>query len=352
MPATICEPPSTAAPGTARSWCAVAGFLLLSTLPAAAGSMESVSLYEQYKALSNDPKYKWAGAITVRSITGQEATASCVAVAPTIAIGAGHFTPGVTSSTIVKSITFGQNYKTGEGLVMEADRWERFQGYVVGDASTTDLGVYYLTQPIPGFTPVTFVTETPPLGTILTMVDYGNYGDTTTGELPSLGDRLAGRAVVSDYGLAAIAGYPLSKYGIVNFQSNSGAPTFSLRTQGLQFSSGSPWFDANGRLAFLTIALINGQMTRYTICLRLNLPEVQAWLQPKIAASWEALSPELTPAITAGQFRVTWDAAATGWTLHASDTLGSWTPLGPALTGPGFHEEPLATRRFFRLQRP
>ena len=351
MPAAICQPPSTAASGTTRSWCAVAGFLLLSTLPAAAGSMESVALYDQYKALSNDPKYKWAGAATMWRPDLGEVTASCVAVAPNVVIGAGHFTPGPTAVSRMTTVTFGPNYKTGERLVMEVDRWEQFPGYVFGDRNTTDLGVYYLKQPIPGFTPVTFVPESPALGTILTMVDYGNYGDTTTGEMPSIGDRLAGRAIVSnDY--LGVSGYSPSKYAAINFADSVVHQGFSLRCQALNYSSGAPWFDRDGHLAYISIAKPNGILSLFTICLRLNLPEVQAWLQPKIAASWEALSPELTPAITAGQFRVTWDAAATGWTLHASDTLGSWTPLGPALTGPGFYEEPLATRRFFRLQRP
>ena len=39
----------------------------------------------------------------------------------------------------------------------------------------------------------------------------------------------------------------------------------------------------------------------YTICLRLNLPEVQAWLQPEIADLCAALSPpELPSAQTPG----------------------------------------------------
>ena len=92
------------------------------TAPAIAGSMESVALYDQYKALSNDPRYRWAGAATMRRPDIGEVTASCVAVAPTVVIGAGHFTPGPTAVSIMTTVTFGTNYKTGERLVMEVAR--------------------------------------------------------------------------------------------------------------------------------------------------------------------------------------------------------------------------------------
>ena len=332
----------------------VAVAALLPTATATAGSMESVALYDQYKALSNDPRYKWAGAVTMNHWNGNTYTASCVAVAPTLVIGAGHFTPGPTSTSVITTVIFGPNYKTGARLVMEVERWEQFPGYVFGDKTTADLGMYHLKQPIPGFAPVAFVPDTPALGTVLTMVDYGNYGDTTTGELPSLGDRLAGRAQLNAYpGGPDLAAYPLTKYAPLYFHRKTGQ-SYLLPTQGLPYSSGSPWFDESGKLAFITIAGINGTIDHFTISLRLSLPEVQAWLQPKIAASWAAHPPQLSMTMVPGAARLTWDGAATGWRLQATRDFTGWTDPGSLLTGPGNYEDPLADppRRFYRLGRP
>ena len=332
-----------------------AAAVLLAPAVAFAGSMESVSLYGQYKALSNNPHYRWAGAATMRRPDIGEVTASCVAVAPTMVIGAGHFTPGPTAVSVMTAVTFGASYKTGERLVMEVARWEQFPGYIFGDKTTTDLGIYYLKQPIPGFTPVTLVPESPPLGTVLTMVDYGNYGDTTTGELPTLGDRLAGKAQLRAYsGGPDLGGYPLTEYAPLYFHPISGS-NYRLRTQGLQYSSGSPWFDENGRLAFISIAIINGQMDRYTVSLRLSLPEIQAWLQPKIAASWAAVTPQLSMTTGPGAMRLTWDAAATGYRLQTSESLSGWTNFGELLTGPGTLDDLITAarpNRFYRLATP
>ena len=116
--------------------------------------MESVALYDQHKALSSGPHYKWAGAATMKHWNGNTYIASCVAVAPTVVISAGHLTPSPTRTLVITTITFGANYKTGDCLVMEVGRWEQFPSYIFGDKTTTELGIHYLKQPIPGFTPV------------------------------------------------------------------------------------------------------------------------------------------------------------------------------------------------------
>ena len=248
------------------------------------------------------------------------------------------------------TVTFGPNYKTGERLGMEVDRWEQFPGYIYGNKSATDRGIYYLKQPIPGFTPVIFVPESPLVGSVLTMVDYGNFGDTTTGELPSLGDRLAAKAGISTNNIEPL-GYRLAKFAPIAFHNCSCA----MRTQALNFSLGSPWFDESGQLAFISIALIIGQMDRYTISLRLSTPAIQAWLQPKIAASWAALTPQLSITGLQGAMRLPWDAAATGYRLQNSETLSGWTFFGSVLTGPGTLNDPITAdrpRRYYRPAKP
>ena len=84
-----------------------------------------------------------------------------------------------TSTTVLTTVTFGANYKMGERLVMEIDRWERFPGYTLGDYNSIDLGVYCLKKPIPNFSRVTFVDA--PFGINPIQVDFGNYGDTISG---------------------------------------------------------------------------------------------------------------------------------------------------------------------------
>ena len=95
-------------------------------------------------------------------------------------------------------------------------------------------------------------------------------------------------------------------------------------------------------------------MNSLTVALRLNTPEVQAWLQPKIAASWAAHPPQLSMTMLPGAARLTWDGAATGWRLQATRDFTGWTDPGSLLTGPGNYEDPLADppRRFYRLGRP
>ena len=178
----------------------------LPTPEAHAGAMKSVALYEEYKALSANPMYQWAGAVTARKITGEEPSASCVAVAPTVVAGAGHFTPGPTSTSIITTVTFGANCRTGQRIVMEVDHWERYPGYVSGNPNTIDLGVYYLKAPIPGFKPVTFADAN--LDDLLTLTDYGNYGDEayTQDHLPvTQQDEALGHAVRAVYMYSGIA---------------------------------------------------------------------------------------------------------------------------------------------------
>ena len=76
-----------------------------------------------------------------------------------------------------------------------------------------------------------------------------------------------------------------------------------LNYRGLQFSSGSPQFifDASSpnhnKLALMTVAGTSGPLDGigYTVGLRLNHPEVQAFLQPLITDSWNRYYATFTP---------------------------------------------------------
>jgi len=321
---------------------------------AVAGTMESIAMYAQYKALAQDPKYLWAGAVTGRrGTTGEIVTASCVAIAPTVVLGAGHVTPGPTSLSVVQTVTFGPNYKSGDKLVMDVIGWEQFPGYSYTDKSTPDLGVYYLKKPIPNFTPIQFGDSQ--IGDIHTQVDFGNYGDTTVGELPSLGDKLAGNAQHIYYSLPSIVVYPVTKYSPLSFNGDG----VTQRTQGLEYSSGSPWFSADGKVTHLSVARINGMMDNFTICLKLNTEEVQNWLQPKIQASWAAMPGTYQDAplleisrVPAGGFQLSWGDEATGFVLERSSDFTAWEGVGPVRFGAGNHVDAgEANRRFFRMRK-
>lgn len=331
----------------------------LPTPHAAAGSQDSVANIENYKALAARPEYKWAGAVTMRIPAGTLYTASCVAVAPTVVIGAGHFTPGPTAASVMTTVIFGSNYKSGGRLIMEVDHWERIPGYIYGDTSTTDLGVYYLKAPIPNFTAVSF--DDAPLGAVAVQVDYGDFGDTSTGEFPSLGFKLAGRSIVSET-FRNVSGFPANKYVLLNFKGTGSTEP----TQGLQFSSGSGWF-LNGKLVSLTIAGPNGVLDGFTAALRLNTPEVQTFLQPKIQASWAAqpatyyARPKLELAREGNGVKVSWTEQASGCILEKSTDLAVWSavltdaasPTNTVLFGAGsvtFTDQ--APRRYFRLRVP
>lgn len=320
---------------------------------AVAGTMESIAMYAQYKALAQDPKYLWAGAVTARrGTTGEIVTASCVAIAPTLVLGAGHFTPGPTSLSVVQTVTFGPNYKSGDRLVMDVIGWEQFPGYSSTDKNSTDLGVYYLKKPIPNFTPIQFGDSQ--IGDIHTQVDFGNYGDTTVGELPSLGDKLAGNAQHGSLTEGVIS-YPSGKYSPLYYSGDG----FSQRTQGLQYSSGSPWFSAGGKVTHLTIAGINGQMALFTISLKLNTAEIQNWLQPKIQASWAAMPETYHDAplleisrVPAGGVQLSWGDEATGFVLERSGDFTAWEGVGPVRFGAGNHVDAgESNRRFFRMRK-
>ena len=304
---------------------AAAIFSNLSLQPqvAEAGSQGNIANIENYKALGADPQFKWAGAVTAyRASDGNVVTASCVAVAPTVVVGAGHFTPGPTSLSKVHTVTFGANYKLGPRLTLEVDRWERFPGYITGNTNTTDLGVYYLKEAIPNFTPVNFGDI--PLGAIAVQVDYGNRGDLNTGELPSLGDKLGGRGRASE-AYRSSSTYPELKYALLNFDGTGSAEP----TQALQFSSGAGWF-YNGKIVGISIAAPLGQLDSVTTVLRLNTDEVQSFLQPRIQASWAALPASYFEAPGIGidkaenRVTLTWSAKASGCILEISLDLKNW----------------------------
>jgi len=331
----------------------------LPTPHAAAGSQDSVANIENYKALAARPEYKWAGAMTVQFPDASLHTSSCVAVAPTVVIGAGHTTPGPTSVSIVKTVTFGANYNSGARLIMDVDHWEIIPSYEFGNPNTTDLAVLYLRDPIPNFTAVSFGDA--PLGSVAVQVDYGDFGDTSTGELPSLGFRLAGRAIVSEAYRPA-SSYPASKYFLLNFQGTGSTEP----TQGLFTSSGAGWkFD--GKIVAISTAKFNGTIDVTTVALRLNTPEVQNFLQPKIQASWAAqpatyyARPKLELAREGNGVKVSWTEQASGCILEKSTDLAVWnavltdaaSPTNTVLFGAGsvtFTDQ--APRRYFRLRVP
>jgi hypothetical protein len=275
-------------------------------------------------------------------------------------MGAGHFTPGQTSASIVKTVTFGANYKSGPRLIMEVDHWERIPGYIPGNTSTTDLGLYYLKEPIPNFKAVSFGDV--PMGSVPVQVDFGNCGDTFTGEIPSLGDKLAGRAIVSELFRPA-SSYPANKYMLLNFDgTNSTEPT-----QGLQFSSGAAWY-YNGDIVAITIAGPNNTLDSYTTALKINTAEIQAYLQPKIQASWDALPaeyyepPALEIAKVENGMKVSWTNKASGCILEKSGDLVNWQPITSATGSSGINNFIFGSnsftftenvpKQFFRLLAP
>ncbi|MBK8267841.1 MAG: hypothetical protein IPK83_05865 [Planctomycetes bacterium] len=112
-----------------------------------------------------------------------------------------------------------------------------------------------MAEPIPGFTePVKFNSTS--IGQILTMVDRGNFGDPSTGEQLSVGDAMAGyapRIPASD----VISSYPDGLYDFMNFNGIQSVG-IALNVQGLNFSSGAPWYNATGELTHLSVAATNG----------------------------------------------------------------------------------------------
>lgn len=252
----------------------------LTTQSADAAAMRSLDFYGDHKALAMDPMYKWAGA--VKRIGSNGTTyASAVMIAPDLYINAGHFTP-INGSLVARhvEIVFGSNYNTStERYSVKAT--QRFPGYVFGDPSTIDLGIGWTNEFVAGFdAPTTFATTV--LGERLTQVDYGNIGDPTTGEMPSLGDKMAGYAPRTGNFFSS---YPDSRYDFMNFNQGVASET-PLNVKGLNGSSGSPWYNASGDLTHLTVAGTLGSEFGNTVGLELTNPEVQAVLQPLIIDSW------------------------------------------------------------------
>ncbi len=258
------------------------------TLPAAdaeAGLMANVGNYPLHQLLANDPMYKMSVAVGRVGSLG-ESYASGVMIAPDVYINAGHYTP-INGSTVAfhTEIVFGDNYNTSTERYTVRET-QRFPGYVFGDTGTIDLGVGWTNEFIAGITSPSdfpgFVSgKVVPEDTRLTMVDYGNYGDATTGELPSLGDRLAGRASKWDESFAYSPTYYYSTF----FDGSTALDILDYR--GIDFSSGAGWWTESGYLAGLHIASsihLVGSAT--SIVLDLTHLDIQSWLQPIIQDSW------------------------------------------------------------------
>ena len=269
----------------ATSALAVTAGLSALTVPNArseGGEIVSMSRYNDHLALAQN--YPWAAAVTrVDHWDNSPSTtmvASVVAIAPNVILTAGHFTPRDNSTVAqITEVTFGSNYNTSTDKY-EVARTMRFPSYVFGDTNTIDLGIIWTKELIKGFdTPVKFASAN--VGDVLTMVDYGNYGDVTTGELPSLGDKMAGYAPVVNNSTGE---YPSSLYAALYFTSSgSNGP---LNISGKPFSSGSPWYET-GDLAALTIAGTNSFGGGYTRALRLDNPDIQTFLNPIVSDSWD-----------------------------------------------------------------
>lgn len=251
------------------------------TLPKAEGAvLTSMSQYDNSKALSANPMYKWSAAVKRTDVELGSAYASAVMIAPDLFITAGHVTPR--NGSLVASLTeivLGANYNTS------TDRYgvshtERYPGYIFGNTTTIDLGVGWTTGFVNGFDlPTTFASFSNV--NTLTVAEYGNYGDLTTGELSSIGDRLAGNARIS----TASGSYPPGTYFTTRFDGPGSADPLNVGLT--NFGSGSPWWTEDGYLSGMSIASSNGIFNGgYTVALNLTDPTVQAYLQPLIDDSW------------------------------------------------------------------
>lgn len=250
---------------------------------AEASELTNMSQYDNSLNLAKNPMYQWSAAVHRTGSTGTS-YASGVLIAPDVYLNAGHFTP-INGSLVARhtEIVFGANYITSTERY-SVRHTERYPGYEFGNPNTIDLGIGYLNSFVDGFATlgnrVTFAAASPN-GERLTLVDYGNYGDLNTGELPSLGDRMGGVARTASGGNGV---YPQDRYlsNIFNYSE-------PLNVSGMNFSSGAPWYNASGDIVGITTAGTIGTGPGFTTSVRLFTPEVQAYLQPIIEASWQRL---------------------------------------------------------------
>jgi hypothetical protein len=285
-----------------------------------------MSQYENSQALSTNLMYRWSAAVRRTDAANGTTYASAVLIAPDLFITAGHVTPRNGSLTAtLHEIVFGPNYHTSTDRHTVA-RTERYPGYVFGDTSTIDLGVGWTSGFVDGFTSSITFPSSVSQGTVLTVAEYGNFGDITTGEFASTGDRLAGRAQA--YG-AHGTNYTSAYYFATDFDRASADP---LNVNTLNGSSGSPWWTSSGQLAGMTVAGTKTFNTGYSIALDLTNPTVQAYLQPLIADSWArynasiAQRPTLTCAatLTASQLTFSNLIPAHEYRVMRSPTLITW----------------------------
>ena len=316
--------------------------LALSSFSVTQGSeLANVSLYyEASKALSTNSMYRWAAAVQRTDSANGTTYASAVMIAPDVFITAGHVTPRDNSLTAsLNEVVFGANYNTSTDRYA-VDHTQRYPGYIFGNTSTIDLGVGWTTSFVSGFnTPTTFASAS--LGQSHTMVDYGNFGDPFIGEQLSIGDRMAGYATMENTPGSA---YPASFYNSFGFSPNT-AIYGPLNVKGLNFSSGSPWYSANGDLSGLAIAGTLSLNGAYTTVLDLTIPEVQNYLQPIIQDSWNRYYagiavPKILSLLREGaDVRLVWQGkGGSNYVVQAASTLGgtnTFTDLATPLTLPG-----------------
>jgi len=247
---------------------------------AEASELTNISQYNNSLNLANNPMYRWSAAVH-RTGSAGTSYASGVLIAPDVYLNAGHFTP-INGSLVARhtEIVFGANYNTSTERY-SVNRTVRYPGYEFGNPNTIDLGIGYLNRFVDGFatlgTRVTFAAASLNDERLM-LVDYGNYGDLNTGELPSLGDRMGGFA--RTFNLQSSV-YPQDRYLSTIF--NYSEP---LNVSGMNYSSGAPWYNANGDIVGITTAGSIGTGPGFTTSVRLFTPEIQAYLQPIIQDSW------------------------------------------------------------------
>jgi hypothetical protein len=342
------------ASGRAGGILCVAALLCSAAPRAEAGALTSMSQYENSKALSANPIYRWSAAVKRTDSSGTN-YASAVLIAPDLYITAGHVTPRNGSLTArINEIVFGTNYNTSTERY-SVERTERFPGYVFGNASTIDLGVGWTTEFVSGFNS-RLVFASAVSGTILTVAEYGNYGDSTTGELESIGDRLGGRAPIYNTNTSE---YPSNRYFFAAFDGPSSSDPLNINC--LSGASGSPWWSDDGRIVGISIASDENFIFGSTAVLRFNT-EVMDYLEPLIDDSWARYNasisprPVLTCSVTSSTAQLTFTGLIPTheYRVMSSSTLGAWEEAHrfTATSAAGSWGETLTPegRRFYRLE--
>jgi hypothetical protein len=283
--------------------------------------MPSLSNYDAHKALSDDPKFRFAASIEVTRADGTILRSSGVAIAPNIVLTAAHVVPSTTSTATVTGVMFGPNVFVPGALRLSAVSWERYPGYIFGSSNyhTLDFGLVYLDGFISGLTPVAFGPAT--LGQVVTIVGYGRFAELNAStSQESLGDRLAGHAPVS--GISSQ--WPSISY--LNTFLAPDSPANSLNATALPGDSGGPVFDEDGRILGIHTGQMNGFSFGLGTALRTSNPDFLNFVTPRIAVSWAAYYAQRQPELS----DVSIQPSAASHPPTFSGTVTNGPPLGTA----------------------